>query len=161
MLMRSDSADGRRTDAPHWAEQLVRFLDDGIVVPGTGYRIGVDGLLGMLVPVLGDATTAAGSLSLFWLAVQRGVPRVVLARMALNVGIDALIGSVPIVGDLFDFAWKANRKNLALIERSTSHPQHKVRVSDYVLLAAFVLFVTIAVALPFVVTGYLIAKVWG
>ncbi|MEY4515251.1 MAG: hypothetical protein RLZZ450_7373 [Pseudomonadota bacterium] len=158
-MMRSDFADERRTDAPHWAERLVRFLDDGIVVPGTGYRIGVDGLLGMLVPVLGDATTAAGSLSLFWLAVQRGVPRSVLARMALNVGLDALIGSVPVVGDLFDFVWKANRRNLSLIERATRQPQYKPKVFDYVLLAGFVLFVTIAVALPFVVTGYLIAKV--
>jgi hypothetical protein len=157
--MRSDFADERRTDTPHWAERLVRFLDDGIVVPGTGYRMGVDGLLGMLVPVLGDATTAAAALSLFWLAVQRGVPRIVLARMALNVGLDALLGSVPIVGDLFDFVWKANRKNLALIQRATSRPQHKPRALDYVLLAAFVLFVTIAVALPFVVMGYLIAKV--
>ena len=139
----------------------MRFLDDGIVVPGTGYRIGIDGLLGMLVPVLGDATTAAGALSLFWLAVQRGVPRSVLVRMAFNVGIDALVGSVPILGDLFDFAWKANRKNLRLIERAISQPQHKPRVGDYLLFGSFVLFVAFAVALPFVITGYLIAKLWG
>ena len=159
--MRSDFAVEKRTDAPHWAERLVRFLDDGFVIPGLGYRIGVDGLLGLLVPVLGDATTAAGSLSLFWLAVQRGLPRSVLVRMALNVAIDALVGSVPLVGDLFDFAWKANRKNLRLIERATSRPEHKLRVGDYLLFGSFVLFVTFAVALPFVITGYLIAKIWG
>jgi hypothetical protein len=159
--MRSDFALQKRTDAPHWAERLVRFLDDGIVVPWLGYRIGVDGLLGMLVPVLGDATTAAGSLSLFWLAVQRGLPRRVLVRMAFNVAIDALVGSVPIVGDVFDFAWKANRKNLRLIERESMQPQRELRVGDYLLFGSFVLLVTFAVALPFVITGYLIAKIWG
>jgi len=153
--------DGTRLLAPHWAERLVRFLDDGIVVPGTAYRIGFDGLVGMLIPGLGDATTAAGSLSLFYLAVQRGVPRVVLARMALNVGIDAVFGSVPILGDLFDFVFKANRRNLQLIERATLRPKRASTVMDYALLGLFVLFVAAAVTLPFLLTGYLLAKLFG
>lgn len=157
--MRSDSDDEKRPDAPHWAEALVRFLDDGIGVPGTKLRVGFDGLLGMLVPVLGDATTAAGALSLFWLAFQRGVPRVTLARMAFNVGIDALVGSIPIVGDLFDFAWKANRRNLRLLERSSLGPKRVHTALDYLVVALFALFVIATVALPFVLTGYLLAKV--
>jgi hypothetical protein len=159
--MRSDLSAEKRTDAPHWAERLVRFLDDGLIVPVIGYRIGVDGLLGLLVPVLGDATTAAGALSLFWLGVQRGLPRIALARMALNIGIDALIGSVPFVGDLFDFVWKANRRNLAVIERYAEQPKRVASALDYLVFGSFILFVVAAVALPFVVTGYLLAKLWA
>jgi hypothetical protein len=163
--MRSDFGDEKRPDvprltAPHWAERLVRFLDDGIVVPGTSQRIGFDGLLGMLVPGLGDATTAAGALSLFYLAVQRGVPRVVLARMALNVAIDALFGAVPIVGDVFDFVFKANRRNLHLIERATRQPKRAATAVDYLLLGLFVLFVAAALTIPFLLTGFLLAKLF-
>ncbi|MDB4986978.1 MAG: hypothetical protein JWN04_2156 [Myxococcaceae bacterium] len=148
----------RNADTPHWAVALVRFLDDGIVVPGTRYRIGYDGILGMLVPVLGDAGTGAAALSLLWLAIQRGVPRVVLLRMAFNVAVDALVGSIPVVGDLFDFVWKANRKNLRLIERATLEPGRKAGLSDYLVVSLFVLLVIAAVTLPFVFTGMLLAK---
>jgi hypothetical protein len=146
------------TPAPHWAEQLVRFFDDGIAVPGTRYRVGFDGIIGLLLPVLGDASTAAGALSLLYLAIQRGVPRVVLARMAFNVALDAMVGAVPIVGDLFDFAFKANRRNLRLIERATHAPSRKSTLGDWLVIGLFVLFVISAVALPFLLTGLLIAK---
>jgi hypothetical protein len=147
-------------ERPAWAERLVRFLDDGIAVPGTSYRIGFDGIAGLIFPAAGDALTAAGALSLFWLAVQRGVPRVVLARMALNVAIDAIVGSIPIVGDLFDFAFKANRKNLRLLERAEQGPRTR-RPSDYAVVALAGLFIVSALALPFVLTAYLIAQLWS
>ncbi|MDB4973753.1 MAG: hypothetical protein JWN48_2094 [Myxococcaceae bacterium] len=155
--LQDERAGGPRA-APHWAVQLVRALDDGITVPGTAYRIGLDGIVGMVIPVLGDATTAVGALSLLFLALQRGVPRVVLLRMAFNVALDALLGSVPIVGDLFDFAWKANRKNLQLIERATLQPNRPTTFGDYVVVCLFVLFVIAAVALPFLLTGLIIAR---
>lgn len=156
MITPSESGADQR---PAWAERLVRFLDDGIVVPGTRFRIGFDGIAGLIFPAAGDALTAAGALSLFWLAVQRGAPRVVLARMALNVAIDAIVGSVPIVGDLFDFGFKANRKNLRLLERAERAPQVR-RPSDYAVVALAGLFILSALALPFVLTGYLIAQFW-
>lgn len=148
--------DAAAPSAPAWAERWVRFLDDGMVVPGTKFRIGFDGLAGMLVPVAGDALAASGALSLFWLAVQRGVPRIVLARMALNVAIDALIGTVPIVGDLFDFAWKANRRNLRLIER-TKVSRRARSTSDYVVVGLFGLLIATAVLLP-IVLGVLLVS---
>lgn len=147
-------------DAPRWAERLVRFLDDGIVVPGTSYRIGFDGIIGLLFPAAGDALTAAGALSLFWLAVQRGVPRVVLARMAMNVAIDALVGAVPIVGDLFDFGFKANRRNLKLIERMEAGERVR-RPADYLVVALFGLLILAAVMLPFVLTALLVSTLWS
>ena len=83
--------------APAWAERLVRTMDDGFRVPGTNLRFGFDSLLGLL-PVGGDAAGAIATLSLFYVAVQKQVPRPVLLRMALNVAIDGLVGSVPIIG---------------------------------------------------------------
>lgn len=130
-------------------------MDDGLVVPGTRIRIGIDGLIGLVLPGVGDALTAASSLSLFWLAVQRGVPRVVLARMAVNVAIDALFGAVPLVGDLFDFGWKANRKNLQLIERATRDGRAR-SAADYAIIALFGLLVLSAISLPFLLAGLLI-----
>lgn len=141
--------------APAWAEALVKLLDDGLRIPGTQLRVGADALLGLLLPVAGDAAGAIGTLSLFWLAVQRRVPRAVLMRMALNVALDALLGSVPIVGDAFDLVWKANRKNLELIERSAGRaPQPSWR--DRLFLAGVLLLVACALALPIVVFGLLL-----
>ena len=145
--------------SPAWAESLVRFMDDGLVIPGTRMRIGFDGLIGLILPGAGDALTAASSVSLFWLAVQRGVPRVVLTRMAINVAIDAFVGAVPVLGDLFDFGWKANRKNLQLIERATSQPRAR-SASDYAIIALFGLLVLAAVSLPILLTALLIRAIF-
>lgn len=140
---------------PAWAEALVKLLDDGLRIPGTQLRIGADGLLGLLLPGVGDAAGAVGALSLFWLAVQRRVARTVLVRMALNVALDALLGSVPILGDAFDLAWKANRKNLELIERSAGRggaPSWR----DRLFVAGILVLVGCALALPIVAFGWLL-----
>jgi hypothetical protein len=140
---------------PAWAEALVKLLDDGLRIPGTQLRVGADALLGLLLPVAGDAAGVVGALSLFWLAVQRRVPRAVLARMALNVAIDGLVGSLPILGDAFDLVWKANRKNLELIERSAGRagaPSWR----DRLFLAFVLLLVGCALALPIVVFAWLL-----
>lgn len=149
--------DDPTTDTPPWAERVVRFLDDGMTVPGTKYRIGFDGLIGLVLPGAGDAASAVGALSLFWLAVQRGVPRVVLARMALNVALDSLVGAIPVLGDLFDFAWKANRRNLRLIERAESTGMRR-RLSDYLAVIGFGLLILTAISVPFVLTALLLAR---
>jgi Domain of unknown function (DUF4112) len=152
-----------RAEQPSWPEQLVRFLDDGIRVPGMNVRIGFDGIMGLFLPAVGDAMTAAGALSLFWLAVRRGVPKVVLLRMAINLAVDALIGAVPIVGDVYDFAWKSNRKNLQLIERSTpTAPGRKPArtLGDVLVVASVACLIAAALALPFLITGFLITALW-
>ncbi len=146
---------------PHWAEQLVRFLDDGIRLPGTNYRFGMDALLG-LIPGVGDASTAIGSLSLFWLAIKRDVPRPVLIKMALNVGIDTLVGAVPVLGDVFDLFWKSNRKNLNLIrEASGEAPLRRSRAGDYLMIAGVALLIGCAFALPIVVAALVIDAIRG
>jgi len=94
---------------------IARMMDDQFRVPGTRLRFGLDLMLG-LFPGLGDVATSAISLLIVHHAWASGAPKSVLARMLGNVGVDFLIGSVPLVGDLADFAWKANRKNARLLE---------------------------------------------
>jgi hypothetical protein len=94
---------------------IARMMDDQFRVPGTNMRFGLDFLLG-LFPGLGDAVTSVISLLIVHHAWQSGASKLTLARMLGNVGVDFLIGSVPLFGDFFDFAWKANRENARLLE---------------------------------------------
>ena len=93
---------------------LADLFDDRFRLPGTGRRFGLDGVLG-LVPGLGDAATGAVSLYLVAEAWRFGMPMASLLRMGANVVVDFALGVVPLIGDLFDFAWKANQKNVRLI----------------------------------------------
>jgi hypothetical protein len=97
-------------------DALARVLDDWVRVPGTGIRFGVDSVLG-LIPVVGDAATGALSAYLVVRAWEIGLPTGVIARMLGNVGVDLLVGSVPVAGDLFDVGFKANRRNVDLLKR--------------------------------------------
>ena len=108
-----------RGDARQRLERLRRLawlLDGAARVPGTRFRFGLNSLIG-LVPGGGDAVLAGLSLLIVWEAHRLGVPQSLLARMLANVGVEALGGAVPLVGDLFDMAFKANLRNLALLER--------------------------------------------
>lgn len=89
-------------------------MDSSVRLPG-GFRIGVDGLIGM-IPVVGDLAAAGVSFYIIAEAARMQLPARVLLRMALNVGLDLLIGAVPVIGDLFDFAFKANLRNARLMD---------------------------------------------
>jgi len=110
------------TDPQRWriidadVDLLARLMDNMFEIPGTGIRFGLDALIG-LIPGLGDTLTSLVSLYILKVASSRGVPRVVLARMSFNIGIDYLLGSLPVVGDIFDVYWKANIKNVELLQR--------------------------------------------
>ena len=93
---------------------LANLLDTCITLPG-GYRIGLDPILG-LIPVVGDIIGAGLSLYLVREAAKLGIPRWIMLRMIANVGVEALIGFVPVLGDIFDAAFKANMRNLRLLE---------------------------------------------
>ncbi len=96
---------------------LSHLLDDFLRIPGTKIRFGFDGVIG-LIPGVGDVLGAMASWIIILAAWLRGVPRVTLTRMLANVAIETIVGTVPVLGDAFDIAWKANRKNFALLERS-------------------------------------------
>jgi len=93
---------------------LSRLLDEQFRIPGTMYRIGLDSLLG-LIPGVGDAAGALLSAYILYEAIRLSAPSTVLLRMIANIGIDTLGGVIPVVGDIFDMAWKANKKNAALL----------------------------------------------
>ena len=93
---------------------LSRLLDEQFRIPGTTYRVWLDGLLG-LIPGVGDAAGALLSVYILYEAIRLGASSTVLLRMIANIGIDTVGGAIPIVGDIFDMAWKANRKNVALL----------------------------------------------
>jgi hypothetical protein len=95
---------------------LAGLMDDAFHVPGTRLRFGWDTILG-LFPGLGDVLTSALSLLIVHHAWQTGASKLTLARMLGNVGVDFVVGAVPFIGDLFDFVWKANRKNARLLEQ--------------------------------------------
>lgn len=119
-----DSSDGAlATPSPSLAavRRFAYWLDAGIRVPGTNLRFGLDPIIG-LIPGIGDA---AGAILAGWIlveAVRLGASRATLVRMAGNVALDAGLGAVPLIGDIFDFAWKANLRNVALLERHLAAP---------------------------------------
>ena len=102
--------------------RLARTLDAAVRIPGTNIRVGLDALLG-LIPGIGDAVGAALSGYIVLAAARLGLPKSVIARMLLNLGIDTVVGAVPIVGDIFDVAFRANTRNVALIESSLAAPR--------------------------------------
>ena len=110
------------------ARTLARLLDSAARVPGTNIRFGADAIIG-LVPGLGDIGGAALAGYLVILAQRLGVPRAVVLRMLANVAVDTLAGSVPVIGDLFDVAYKSNLRNVALLERALERPAATTRTS--------------------------------
>ncbi|GAB6862236.1 DUF4112 domain-containing protein [Haloplanus litoreus] len=92
---------------------VARVLDHSVRIPGTSFRVGLDPLLGLL-PVTGDLVSGALSLYVVLEAARLGVPYGTLIRMLANVAVDVVGGSVPVIGDLFDAAWKANTRNVDL-----------------------------------------------
>jgi hypothetical protein len=148
-----ESRDGTST-LRRWAERLVSLLDDRFRIPGTNVRFGLDPIIGLLFPGIGDAVSGSGSIGLLAFAFRRGVPRVVLWRMVLNIAIDAVFGSLPVVGDIFDVAFKANRRNLELI-RAHESPGSKASVGDYLVVALGFGVAVVSIAVPFVAFAYL------
>lgn len=130
-------------------DNLAWLLDNSIKIPGTSWRIGLDGIIG-LIPGIGDL--AAGGLSTYILyqALKLKVPRAIIARMALNVLLESVIGVIPILGDLFDFVFKANQRNVNLMRKYVLNPRDTTRQSLLTLIFLLVFFV--------IVLGFM---VWG
>ena len=116
---------------------LARALDSAVRVPGTNIRFGLDAVIG-LVPGVGDLAGAAIAGYIVLAAARQGASAALLARMLLNVAIDTVVGSVPVLGDLFDVAWRANTKNVALLERHVADP-HGTRAASGAVVAAVLL----------------------
>ncbi|NHN47130.1 DUF4112 domain-containing protein [Halostella sp. JP-L12] len=92
------------------------LLDDAIRVPGTDFRVGIDPIVGIL-PVAGDSVMSVISMYIVLEAANLGVPMSTVAKMVLNIAVDTVFGSVPVIGTLFDAGWKANKRNVKLVEQ--------------------------------------------
>jgi hypothetical protein len=101
---------------------LSHLLDDCFRIPGTSIRFGLDGIVGF-IPGIGDAIGGVASCIIIVAAWMRGVSYITLARMLANWGIEVVLGMVPVLGNLFDIGWKANRRNYALLTGSLADPQ--------------------------------------
>ena len=139
-----------RTEEVRRVGVLVRWLDDLIRIPGTKFGIGLDPIVGALLPGVGDAVTGAAALTVMVTALRRGVPSVVIARMFLNVAIDVIGGLVPVAGDAFDFVWRANYRNLQLLERHQNELEPQTRRSDYLWVGGAAALVAVSVITPIV-----------
>ena len=124
-----DSDDARRVQI------LARALDSAIRIPGTRITFGLDSIVG-LVPGAGDLASALLSGYIVLASARMGVPPSVVARMILNLGVDTLVGSVPLLGDLFDVGFRANLRNAALLDRHLADPKAVRRSSRLAVLAA-------------------------
>lgn len=97
-------------------ERLAEILDEGVVVPGLSVRVPLDPVIG-LIPGFGDAVTTALALTILAKAREEGLPKHVQLRMAANTAIDFVVGAIPVLGDVFDFFYKSNRKNMRLLKK--------------------------------------------
>ena len=137
-------------------QSLEILLDEAFRIPGTGFRFGIDGIIG-LIPGLGDVVAGLLSLIIPIAAWMRGVPYVTLARMTFNLGVGVVVGSIPIFGDAFDAAWKPNRRNYQLLQLHLREPRrHTWRDWLFLLLLAALMLAVFAI--PVLVTLWLVAK---
>src|SRR3954447_19999376 len=130
-----------RADIERSLDQLSLWMDGLFRIPGTGWRVGLDALVG-LIPGVGDFATTTVSLYILAAGVRYRVPKVTLLRMAANVGVDYLLGSIPVVGDVFDAAWKSNQMNVELLRNRASVSAEEAvhgRASDWLFLGVIVL----------------------
>jgi hypothetical protein len=133
------------------------LLDNAFRVPGTQIRFGLDPILG-LFPGIGDLATPVLSVLILVHGARVRVPKIVLARMVLNALIDFVVGAIPVLGDLFDFGWKSNAWNLALLERH-ARPGVPPTRGDWIFVTACVTVIVLAALVPFIVLLWLLRRV--
>ncbi len=146
-----------------------RLLDSSIPLPG-GYRIGIDGFLG-LIPGVGDIAGGLASSYIIIEAAQLGASTTTLLRMVFNVLLESLVGVIPFLGDVFDFIWKANDKNFALLEKQlqatklnrsqNSSPERRLQKTAVILIVLLLLGLLSLAYVSFVILRYLIGLAAG
>ena len=152
-----------RTGDPRQLERLrglTRLLDSAFQIPGTRYRVGLDALVGV-VPGIGDVIGAVFSAFIVYQAARMGVSTATLVRMMGNVALDTIVGEVPLLGDVFDAGWKANTRNLALLESHLEQPAATRRGSRKTLLligGGLVLLLAGVIALAIIVANLVIVQ---
>ncbi|MDT5159036.1 MAG: hypothetical protein QOC61_1140 [Acidobacteriota bacterium] len=152
-----------RAEVERSLDQLSHVMDGLFRIPGTGWRVGLDAIVG-LIPGVGDFATTAVSLYILAAGVRYRVPKVTLLRMGANIAVDYLVGSIPVVGDLFDAAWKSNQMNVELLKRRASVSAEEAtsgRASDWLFLAVIVLVLLVLLVGSVAFSLWLLMQVFG
>jgi hypothetical protein len=131
-------------------QQVAWLLDAAVRIPGTNVRVGLDPMLG-LIPGAGDIAGGVLSALIVVQAARLGAPRSVLARMVMNVGVDSIVGVVPLLGDLFDVGWKSNIRNVDLLARYLERPRSTQAASRLAVAAAIAAIIAIVIGMIAVV----------
>src|SRR5215211_4022914 len=156
-------ARAERADVERSLDQLGRAMDGLFRIPGTGWRVGLDALVG-LIPGVGDFATTTVSLYILAAGVRYRVPKVTLLRMASNIAVDYLLGAVPFVGDIFDAAWKANQMNVELLKQRASVTAEEAkhgRLSDWLFLGVVMLGLLVLLAGSIALSLWLLVQFVG
>ncbi|NET59629.1 MAG: DUF4112 domain-containing protein [Symploca sp. SIO2E6] len=151
------SSENQKSTLRH-LRQLSHLLDNAIPIPGTPYRFGLDPILGLL-PGGGDFLSTIFSAYIVFKAAQIGISRSLLQQMVLNILVDTLSGTVPFLGDLVDVAWKANVKNIKLLEEHWDVPQAPQKTDWWflvLLLGGLFLIMMVVVAISVTILGWLV-----
>jgi hypothetical protein len=145
---------GQREEIDAVLDLVTKVMDTIFRVPGTKFRFGINPLVGF-IPIIGDQIDAAISTAVLFGSVRHRLPKIVLARMALNVLLNALFQGIPIVGDLFTFFFKANRKNYELLRKHAGTGKPVTR-GDWIFVGAiiagiFLVAISLSVLLIYVI----------
>lgn len=138
---------------------LTHLLDNALPIPGTKYRVGIDPIIG-LVPGGGDMAMSLVSSYILVEAARLGLPRSALLRMLWNLVLDTLLGIIPMAGDLVDLAWKANSKNLALIEAHLAKSGKQTKADYLFVTLLIIVFLSVVIAVG-ALTVFLISAIWN
>ncbi|MEO8573382.1 MAG: DUF4112 domain-containing protein [Pyrinomonadaceae bacterium] len=138
-------------------ENLSRYLDGLFRVPGTGWKFGLDALIG-LIPNVGDTLTSFASFYILFAGVRYGVPKITLLRMAFNIGLDYVVGTIPFIGDAFDFFWKSNHQNMDLI-RTRATGNNVGKMSDYIFVFGIIGFLILLLVGSILASVYIIGAI--
>ena len=147
-------ADDVETEIKH-LRRVSRFLDNAIKVPKTKYRFGADSIIG-LIPVAGDTLTSVFSVYILYKSYLLGISKATVARMMINIVIDTVVGMLPIVGDLFDAGWKANNRNVELLEKRGNGLGSGKRDKWFAIVfvtSPFILIITLIISFGWVIFG--------
>jgi hypothetical protein len=142
-------------------ERVVQLLDSAVKIPGTRLRLGLDPVLGLFFPAVGDAVSGVVSLGMLFLAVQYRVPVRVIGVMVFNVAVDAAVGGVPVLGDLFDFGWKANERNFALLMRHRGDLPKQTTLQYWLAVSGLLVAGLVCVAAPIALVVWLVLRLNG
>lgn len=148
---------GKRASLEPLFKWIALIMDDFLRVPGTKFRVGLDPIIGLL-PGIGDTASAIVSALAIVAAARRGLPKILLARMSLNILINEIVGIVPGIGDAFSFWFKSNARNYELLRKHSAVPRRS-RKSDWIFVIAILLILFLIVAAGLLVSFLVLREI--